>query len=86
MQDAAFTIQSSALPAATRLAGFHGSEGLSRLYSSEVFLVMTNNVGHDFNLEGAVGAKATLRLEASDQGPGSVINGVLASIELVSDF
>ena len=86
MQDAAFTIQSSALPAATRLAGFHGSEGLSRLYSFEVFLVMTNNVGHDFNLESAVGAKASLRLEASDQGPGSVINGVLASIELVSDF
>jgi type VI secretion system secreted protein VgrG len=82
----AFTIQSSALPAATRLAGFHGSEGLSRLYTFEVFLIMTENVGHDFNLENAVGAKATLRLEPSEQGPGSTLNGVLASIELVSDF
>jgi type VI secretion system secreted protein VgrG len=85
MRDA-FTIHSSALPGATQLAGFHGSEGLSRLYSFEILLLMTNDVGHDFNLESAVGAQATLRLDRSDGGPPCVINGVFAAIELVSDF
>jgi type VI secretion system secreted protein VgrG len=85
MKDA-FTIHSSALPGSTQLAGFHGSEGLSRLYSFELYLVMTNDVGHDFSLESAVGSQATISLERSHGNPPFAVNGILATIELVSDF
>ena len=82
----AFTIHSSALPAAARLAGFHGSEGMSRLYQFDVLLVMTDDLGHDVDLRAAVGAQATLRLDPSGAGPSWVVSGIFASMELVNDF
>ncbi|APR88363.1 hypothetical protein A7982_13712 [Minicystis rosea] len=85
MQDT-FTIHAPAIPSSARLAGFHGREGLSRLYQFDVFLVMTNDAGHHFDIKSAVGGPATLRLERADGRPSFLVNGVFASMELVADF
>ncbi len=81
-----FTIRSSALPSATRVAGFHGTEGISRLYRFDVYLVLTHDTGHEVDMQAAVGAKATLRLERRDGEQIFVMNGVIASLQLINDF
>ncbi|AUX46532.1 hypothetical protein SOCE26_080380 [Sorangium cellulosum] len=81
-----FVVHSSALPSATKLVGFHGTEGISKLYRFELYLVMTNDVGHDFDMAAAVGQPVTVSLERSDGGERFVRSGVLGSIELINDF
>lgn len=78
-----FTIQSGALPASTRVAGFRGTEGLSKPYAFDIYLVMTNDVVQDFNMAGAVGAKATLAADRQDDRPPHFMHGIFASVELV---
>lgn len=85
MQDS-FTISASALPASTRVAGFRGSEGLSKPYVFEIYLVMTHDAGEEFDLAGVVGTKATLRLIRADGGQPFVVNGVFATMELVHAY
>lgn len=85
MQDS-FTISASALPASTRVVGFRGSEGLSKPYVFEIYLVMTHDTGEDLDLAGVVGTKATLRLIRADGGPPFVVNGVFATMELVHAY
>ncbi|WP_438036518.1 type VI secretion system Vgr family protein [Sorangium sp. So ce204] len=85
MQDA-FTVSASALPAATRVIGFRGTEGLSKPYVFEIYLVMTNYVGQDLDLADAVGTKATLRLSPSDGGAPLLVNGIFATVELIHAF
>lgn len=85
MQDA-FTVSASALPAATRVIGFRGTEGLSKPYVFEIYLVMTNYVGQDLDLADVVGTKATLRLSPSDGGAPFLVNGIFATVELIHAF
>ncbi|MGK4005693.1 type VI secretion system tip protein TssI/VgrG [Sorangium sp. So ce1036] len=85
MQDA-FTVSASALPSSTRVAGFRGTEGLSRPYAFEIYLVMTNDVGQDVDLARVVGTKATLRISPADGGAPLLVNGVFATLELVHAF
>ncbi|WP_437735719.1 type VI secretion system Vgr family protein [Sorangium sp. So ce1335] len=81
-----FVVQSSALPASTRLAAFHGVEGLSRLYRFELYLITTRDAGHEIDMAGAVGQPVTVSLERSDGGERFVRSGVIGSIELINDF
>ncbi|WP_437974180.1 type VI secretion system tip protein TssI/VgrG [Sorangium sp. So ce295] len=81
-----FVIQSSALPSSTKLVAFHGTEGISKLYRFDLYLVMTNDVGHSFDLAAAVGQPVTISLERSDGGEPFLRSGVLGSIKLINDF
>ncbi|WP_437597414.1 type VI secretion system tip protein TssI/VgrG [Sorangium sp. So ce590] len=81
-----FVVHSSVLPSSTQIAAFHGTEGISKLYRFELYLMMTNDVGHDFDMAAAVGQPVTLSLERSDGGERFLRSGVLGSIELINDF
>ncbi|WP_437805606.1 type VI secretion system Vgr family protein [Sorangium sp. So ce1078] len=83
-----FVVQSSVLPSSTKLVAFHGTEGISKLYRFELYLVMTNDVGHSFDMAAAVGKPVTISLEreASDGGERFLRSGVLGSLELINDF
>jgi type VI secretion system secreted protein VgrG len=79
-----FTIHSSALPRSARVVGFHGTEGLSRIYRFEVLIAVTGDAAHEVDLQGAVGATATLRLDLPSGAAEVVAHGVLATVELVN--
>lgn len=81
-----FVVQSSALPTSIKLAAFHGTEGLSKLYRFELYLITTRDAGHELDMAAAVGQPVTVSLERSDGGERFVRSGVIGSIELINDF
>ncbi|KYF61024.1 type VI secretion system Vgr family protein [Sorangium cellulosum] len=81
-----FVVQSSALPTSIKLAAFHGTEGISKLYRFELYLITTRDVGHELDMAAAVGQPVTVSLERSDGGERFVRSGVIGSIELINDF
>ena len=81
--DDTFHIESSVLPAATRVVAFRGTEAISRLYALEIHLAMTEDGAQDFDMADAVGAKATLTMTRDPASP-FVFHGMLASVELVN--
>lgn len=83
--DDTFHIESSVLPAATRVVAFRGTEAISRLYELEIHLAMTEDGAQDFDMADAVGAKATLTM-ARDPASPFVFHGMLASVELVNQY
>jgi type VI secretion system secreted protein VgrG len=84
MKDA-LKIKSSALPDSARVAGFKGTEGISRLYRFDVYLYTVDGDGADIDLADVVGAKATLEIERDDGGPPFVINGIFATFALIQN-
>ncbi|WP_437685708.1 type VI secretion system Vgr family protein [Sorangium sp. So ce176] len=81
-----FVVQSSALPTSIKLAAFHGTEGISKLYRFELYLITTRDAGHELDMAAAVGQPVTVSLERSDGGERFVRSGVIGSIELINDF
>lgn len=81
-----FAFHASALPASARVAGFRGTEGLSKPYVFEVFLLLTNDEAQDVDLAGVVGSKATLIGDREDGRPPLVWSGILATLELVHAY
>lgn len=78
-----FTIQSAALPAGVHVTAFVGREAISKPYEIDIAFQVN---GLDVDVAAAVGARATLNI---DRGPGAapfILNGILASVELVNDF
>jgi type VI secretion system secreted protein VgrG len=75
-----FSVVSGALPMTTRIAGFRGSEGLSRPYAFDVYINVPGNV--DVEIEEVVGSRATL-LITQNLLPQAVFGGVFASFELI---
>jgi type VI secretion system secreted protein VgrG len=83
MQDL-ITISSSGLPESARVIGFRGFEALSRPYEIEVFISLEGDDGDNLDLADAIGAKAKLVIDRSDDTlPPYVFAGVLASVELM---
>ncbi|WP_437872770.1 type VI secretion system Vgr family protein [Sorangium sp. So ce363] len=81
-----FVVQSSSLPSSAQLVAFHGTEGISKLYRFELYLTMTNDVGHEVDMAAAVGKPVTISLDRSDGGARFLRSGVLESIELINDL
>lgn len=80
------TISSSVLPSSTRVAGFRGTEAISRPYEMEIFLLLGPD-GDELDLADAIGAKAKLVVDQTKDGvPPFVFAGVIASIELMHEF
>src|SRR5580700_8132478 len=78
-----FTISSPALPKGTRVVGFRGSEGLSRLYAFEIHLALAPGEADAFELPSAVGAKGTLTLDRQDRRPPFVFHGLFSEAAIV---
>lgn len=80
------TISSSVLPSSTRVAGFRGTEAISRPYQIEIFLLLGAD-GEDLDLADAIGAKAKLVIDQAKDGmPPFIFAGVIASIELMHEY
>ncbi len=77
------TISSQAFPRDTRVIGFRGSEGLSRLYAFEIHLELAADAGDAFELSGAIGAKGALVLDRQDGRPPFVFHGIFSEATLV---
>ncbi len=82
MKDA-FKITCSALPDSTRVFGFRGTEGISKLYQFDVYLNVPTE-GQDVDLADAVGAKATLEIHREGGGPAFAFHGMFAAFELIN--
>jgi type VI secretion system secreted protein VgrG len=79
-----FTITSSALPDTTRVAGFRGTEGISRLYDFAIYL-LGGAEGQDLDLADAIGAQATLTIDRDDGRGPFVFHGIFAAFELLHE-
>src|SRR4051812_30562720 len=81
-----FRMTSSVLPPSTRVAGFRGSEGISRPYLFEIFFMVTNDEANDFDMADAISAKATLTIDRDPLNPPFLFHGILSTLELVNEF
>jgi type VI secretion system secreted protein VgrG len=78
------TIDSSVLPADTRVLGFRGEEAISRPYEVEVFLSLPHEPGGEPDLADAIGAKAVLTVDRARLGvPPFHLAGVFAHVEVL---
>lgn len=80
-----FKVSSSALPDATRVAGFRVSEGISRLYQIDLYLLLGSE-GQELDLSDTIGAKAKLELDRDDGRPPFVFHGIFAAFELLHEY
>jgi type VI secretion system secreted protein VgrG len=80
-----YSITSSALPESARVAAFHGTEGISRTYEFDVYILLGAE-GNDLDLDDVVGAKAKLALDRADSRPPFLFHGIFAAFELVHEF
>jgi type VI secretion system secreted protein VgrG len=80
-----YSITCSALPDSTRVAGFRGTESISRLYEIDIFLLLGEE-GNDLDLADVIGAKAKLALDRSDNRPPFLFHGIFAAFELVHEL
>src|SRR4051812_29487222 len=81
------TISSSVVPSSTKVVGFRGTETMSRPYEIEIFLSLRQEIGEEFDLGDAIGAKARLVLDReSDKVPPFVFAGIFANIEILHAY
>ena len=81
------TISSSVVPESARVVGFRGTETMSRPYEIEIFLALRHEVGEEFDLNDAIGAKARLVLDrANDKLPPFTFAGIFANIEILHAY
>jgi type VI secretion system secreted protein VgrG len=80
-----YSITGSALPHSARVAGFRGTEAISRLYEMHVFILVGSD-GNDLELDDVVGTKAKLVLSREDGRPGFLFHGIFAAFELLHEF
>lgn len=78
-----FTIDSTALPKRTRVVGFRGAEGISRLYAFEIHLTLGPDEADAFELSSAVGAKGSLVLDRMDGRPPFAFHGIFSEVAFV---
>jgi type VI secretion system secreted protein VgrG len=78
-----FTIHSPALPNGTRVVGFRGAEGISRLYVFEIHVTLASDEADSFDLATVVGAKAALVLDRQDGRGPFAFHGILSEAALV---
>jgi type VI secretion system secreted protein VgrG len=78
-----FTISSSTLPKGTRVVGFRGSEGISRLYAFEIHLTLGPEDAATLELSGVTGTRATLVLDRQDGRPPFTFHGMFSEASFV---
>lgn len=78
-----FEVQCSALPDNTRVVGFRGSEGISRPYSFDIFLLIPEP---DFDLDDAMGARGTLIMSRDDSRAPIHFQGIFAELLLIHEL
>lgn len=82
MSNPIFSVQSDALPDGTVLLGFTGKEGISLLYRFEIYVTVPGVDGAD-DLDGAVGALATLTIDRGGDAAPYDVHGVIAEVDVL---
>lgn len=80
-----FSFESDALPPQTRVLAFSGDEGLSHLYTWDVFVLIHGEGATTLDLEALLATRATVRVVNEFGLPRMSFHGVVASAELVHD-
>jgi type VI secretion system secreted protein VgrG len=81
------TISSSVLPYSARVLGFRGTETISRPYHFEIFIQLRYEIGEEFDLADAIGAKARLIIDPAKLGtPPFLFAGVFANVEVLHAY
>jgi type VI secretion system secreted protein VgrG len=81
------TISSSVIPRSARVVGFRGTEAISRPYEIEIFLAVPQELGEEFDLADAIGAKAKLIIDRQKLGVAThTFAGIFASVEVMHAF
>jgi type VI secretion system secreted protein VgrG len=78
-----FTISSPALPQGTRVVGFRGSEGISRLYAFEIHVTVGADHADDLDLATLTGATGSLVLDRQDGRPPFAFHGIFSEAAIV---
>jgi type VI secretion system secreted protein VgrG len=81
-----FSIDASALPHSAQVMAFRGHEALSKPYRFEVFVLVDRASSLEFDMEAALGQRASLRLHRDDGSVHQTFHGVLDAIELVHEL
>jgi type VI secretion system secreted protein VgrG len=77
-------ISSSVLPDTARVIAFRGFEAISRPYEHEIFISVEGDEGDAIDLQDAVGAKAQLIIDRTDDRlPPYIFSGIFAGIDLL---
>ncbi|MEO7330810.1 MAG: type VI secretion system tip protein TssI/VgrG, partial [Minicystis sp.] len=72
------------LPQSAKVVGFRGTEAMSRPYEIEIFLSLRQELGEEFDLGEAIGAKARLALDGvGDKIPAFQFAGLFANLEIL---
>jgi type VI secretion system secreted protein VgrG len=80
-----FTIESSSLPSATRVAAYEGRERLSETSSYKVWLLVPASAAESVDPEAVVLATARFAMHRDDGSLRRQVHGVFASIELLDE-
>src|SRR5262249_22816649 len=81
------TISSSVLPFSARVVGFRGTETISRPYHFEIFIQMKQELGEEFDLADAIGAKAKPTVDRAPLGiPPFIFAGVFGNLEILHAY
>ncbi len=80
-----FVLVADALPSDAKVLTVSGTEGVSRLYTFEVMLLVPSSAADDFDALGALFTQATLQFQNADGTPRATRHGVVAAVELVHE-
>jgi type VI secretion system secreted protein VgrG len=80
-----FTLTCDKLPPDTRVMVLSGYEGLSRLYSFTLDIVIPGDEGLSFDMADAVDAPATLEIHDANAGSRGTFHGILSQIDWVQE-
>lgn len=78
-----FNVLSPALPKGTRVVGFRGEEGISRLYAFELHLTIHPDAADGFDLANTTGEKGSLLLDRQDGRPPFTFHGIFSEASIV---
>lgn len=78
-----FSLTSGAIPGSNAVVAFRGVEAISRPYRFDIAFQVPNGV--EFDLEGALGDRATLTADRGPDMPAVHWNGIIAGLELLRE-
>ncbi len=79
-----FALTSDILPASAQVLGFRGTETISAPYRFDIAFSILPNV--DFDMDTAVGERATLQIRNEEGASPYSINGIFSGLELIHEY
>jgi type VI secretion system secreted protein VgrG len=81
-----FRLISDAIPSQAKVLSFQGWESLSQVYRYEVLVAVPHPWSASFDMDAAMGARATFEIQDDRDQPRTSVHGIVASLELVHEI